>query len=64
MSFITLDAAHTQHETAEYIGGKPELDYLMTIKGNQPSLQRAVFEQLRCSAMLPITSWRNTPGAR
>ena len=45
-ALITLDAAHTQRETAEYIGGKPELDYLMTIKGNQPSLQRAVFEKI------------------
>jgi predicted transposase YbfD/YdcC len=45
-ALITLDAAHTQRETAEYIGGKPELDYLMTIKGNQPSLQRAVFEKV------------------
>ena len=45
-ALITLDAAHTQRETAEYIGGKPGLDYLMTVKGNQPSLQRAVFEKI------------------
>ena len=43
---VTLDAAHTQRETAEYIGGKPGWDYLMTVKGNQPSLQRAVFEKI------------------
>ena len=43
---VTLDAAHTQRETAEIIGGKPELDYLMTIKGNQPSLQREVFDKI------------------
>ena len=43
---VTLDAAQTQRETAEIIGGKPELDYLMTIKGNQPSLQREVFDKI------------------
>jgi predicted transposase YbfD/YdcC len=43
---ITLDAAHTQRETAEYIGGKPGWDYLMTVKGNQPSLQREVFDKV------------------
>jgi hypothetical protein len=35
---ITFDAAHTQRETAEYIKGKREFDYLMTVKGNQPAL--------------------------
>jgi len=43
---VTLDAAHTQRETAESIGGKPGWDYLMTVKGNQPSLQRAVFDRI------------------
>ena len=43
---VTLDAAHTQRETAEYIGGKPGWDYLMTVKGNQPSLQREVFDKI------------------
>ena len=28
-ALVTLDAAHTQRETAEYIGGKPGWDYLM-----------------------------------
>ncbi|MDQ2877212.1 MAG: ISAs1 family transposase, partial [Actinomycetota bacterium] len=45
-ALVTLDAAHTQRETAEYIGGKPGWDYLMTVKGNQPSLQRAVFDKI------------------
>ena len=43
---VTLDAAHTQRETAETIGGKPGWDYLMTVKGNQPSLQREVFDKI------------------
>jgi predicted transposase YbfD/YdcC len=45
-ALVTLDAAHTQRETAEYIGGKPGWDYLMTVKGNQPSLQRKVFDKI------------------
>jgi predicted transposase YbfD/YdcC len=51
---VTLDAAHTQRETAETIGGKPGWDYLMTVKGNQPSLQREVFDKI-----LPLL--RETP---
>ena len=43
---VTIDAAHTQLETAESIGGKPGWDYLMTVKGNQPSLQREVFDKI------------------
>jgi predicted transposase YbfD/YdcC len=43
---VTVDAAHTQRETAETIGGKPGWDYLMTVKGNQPSLQREVFAKV------------------
>lgn len=52
---VTIDAAHTQRETAEYIGAKPGWNYLMTVKGNQPALQRQVFGK-----MLPLLS--GTPG--
>jgi predicted transposase YbfD/YdcC len=45
-ALVTLDAAHTQRETAETIAGEPGRDYLMTVKGNQPSLQRAVFDKI------------------
>ena len=38
-------------ETAVAIGGKSGWDYLMTIKGNQPSLQREVFAKI-----LPLLS--------
>ena len=48
-ALFTMDAAHAQRETAEAIGGKPGFDYLVTVKGNQPGLQRAVFE-----AVLPL----------
>lgn len=44
-ALVTVDAAHTQHETAEDIH-KNGLDYLMRVKGNQPTLQRAVFDKV------------------
>jgi len=39
---VTADAAHAQHDTAAYIGGERESDYLLTVKGNQPGLQAAI----------------------
>jgi predicted transposase YbfD/YdcC len=48
---VTIDAAHTQRTTAEYIGAKPGWNYLMTVKGNQPALQRQVFGKI-----LPLLS--------
>jgi predicted transposase YbfD/YdcC len=48
---VTVDAAHTQRETAEYIGARPGWNYLMTVKGNQPTLQRQVFDKI-----LPLLS--------
>lgn len=35
---VTMDAAHTQHDTAEYLVGTRGFDYIMTTKGNQPTL--------------------------
>jgi predicted transposase YbfD/YdcC len=43
---VTADAAHAQHDTAAYIGGERESDYLLTVKGNQPGLQRAIYEKI------------------
>lgn len=43
---VTLDAAHTQLGTAEAIGARSGWDYMMTVKGNQPSLQRKVFDEI------------------
>jgi predicted transposase YbfD/YdcC len=39
---VTMDAAHTQHDTAEYIAGTRGFDYIMTTKGNQPTLRDAI----------------------
>lgn len=43
---VTADAAHAQHETAEYIAGERKADYLLTVKGNQPGLQRAIYDKV------------------
>jgi predicted transposase YbfD/YdcC len=39
---VTMDAAHTQRDTAEYIAGTRGFDYIMTTKGNQPTLLNAI----------------------
>jgi hypothetical protein len=59
---FTLDAAHTQAETARAIRKRPEWHYVMNVKGNQPTLQRAVFDKV-----IPLprgsrtTSWKTAP---
>jgi predicted transposase YbfD/YdcC len=45
-ALITIDAAHTQDETAEAITKRPKWNYLMTVKGNRPTLLRSLFEML------------------
>jgi predicted transposase YbfD/YdcC len=42
---VTMDAAHTQRDTAEYLAGTRGFDYVMTIKGNQPTLRNAVMNK-------------------
>ncbi len=42
---VTMDAAHTQRDTAEYIVAERAFDYVMTAKGNQPKLESAVFHK-------------------
>jgi predicted transposase YbfD/YdcC len=42
---VTMDAAHTQSDTAEYVKGTRGFEYFMTVKGNQPQLLAAVFEK-------------------
>jgi len=44
---VTADAAHSQRETARYIAGERESDYFLFVKGNQPKLQRAVFDAIQ-----------------
>jgi predicted transposase YbfD/YdcC len=40
-ALVTADAAHTCTETASYLVEHKRADYLLTIKGNRPSLQSA-----------------------
>ena len=49
---VTADAVHAQRETAAYIAGPEddggrESDYFLFVKGNQPRLQRAVFDAIQ-----------------
>jgi predicted transposase YbfD/YdcC len=49
---VTADAAHAQRETAEYIAGSKddgnrESDYFLFVKGNQPGLQRAIYDAVQ-----------------
>jgi predicted transposase YbfD/YdcC len=43
---VTADAAHAQHDTAAYIAGERHSDYLLQVKGNQPGLQRAIYDKI------------------
>jgi hypothetical protein len=43
---ITGDAAHAQHDTAGYVAGERDSDYLLQVKGNQPGLQRAIYDKI------------------
>ena len=43
---VTLDAAHSNKDTAEFIGGKPGWDYLITLKTDKPALYKKVKEIL------------------
>lgn len=47
---VTVDAAHTQSDTAEYLKGVRGFDYVMAAKGNQPQLLAAVYQ--RCLPLL------------
>jgi predicted transposase YbfD/YdcC len=52
---VTADAAHASRETAAYIAGERGADYLLTVKGNTPGLQRAIFDKIQseCDAAAP-----------
>ncbi len=47
---VTADAAHAQHDTAEYIAGERGSDYLLTVKGNRPGLQRAIYAKVSAAS--------------
>lgn len=43
---VTMDAAHCNKDTADFIGGKPDWDYLITVKTDKPALYLKVKEIL------------------
>jgi hypothetical protein len=52
---VTADAAHASRETAAYIAGQRAADYPLTVKGNTPGLQRAIYDKIQaeCDASAP-----------
>jgi predicted transposase YbfD/YdcC len=42
---VTMDAAHTQRDTAEYVVAERGFTYIMNVKGNQPTLLGSVFKK-------------------
>jgi predicted transposase YbfD/YdcC len=46
---VTADAAHAQRDTAGYIAGERDADYLLLVKGSQPGLQRAIYDTINAS---------------
>jgi predicted transposase YbfD/YdcC len=52
---VTADAAHASRDTAAYIAGQRGADYLLTVKGNTPGLQRAIYDKIQagCDAAAP-----------
>jgi predicted transposase YbfD/YdcC len=59
---VTIDALHTQHDTAQVILSR-QADYLMTVKGNMPTLYRQL-KKLPWSAVPGVSSVSTGHGRR
>jgi predicted transposase YbfD/YdcC len=59
---ITIDALHTQHDTAKAITGR-QADYVMTVKGNMPTLYRQL-KKLPWAAIPAVSSVSTDHGRR
>jgi hypothetical protein len=62
---ITVDAVHTQSDTAQVITGR-DADYVMTVKGNMPTLyqQRKKLPWARIPAVSAVTTGRGRRARR
>jgi hypothetical protein len=60
---VTMDAAHTQYETAEYIAGIRRFDYIMNAKGNQPTLLNAIMTKTELYSKPQMIEKKNSPRA-
>lgn len=56
---VSLDALHTQHETARQLVLKHGAEYLLTVKDNQPSLSEAIANKVPAPAAGFSPSGRN-----
>lgn len=59
---ITADAAHAQYDTAAYLHGR-KAHYVLTVKGNQPALLRAITARL-ATLRHPDHAWTERRGGR
>jgi hypothetical protein len=50
---VTLDALHTQQQTAQIIVQERGADYLLSIKGNQPGIAQTLKRQSACRRAFP-----------
>lgn len=50
---LTLDALHTQHDSASYVVDEKHADYLMTVKANQPKLLGTLTRLVRRADFFP-----------
>jgi Domain of unknown function (DUF4338)/DDE_Tnp_1-associated/Transposase DDE domain len=55
-STVTLDALHTQHQTARFLVQEKGADYLLTVKGNQPALRAKAQQLLPSGSFFPSGS--------
>lgn len=56
---VTADAAHTNVDTADYLAGQRNADYVLPVKGNTPTLLDAIIAK-----MPPPLRWQRPPHPR
>lgn len=57
--FVSLDALHTQQETARAVVQEGGGDYLLTVKDNQPALRKQLLERLPAPGAFPPSGDRD-----
>ena len=60
---MTLDALHTQQETAQIIVQERGADYLLTVKGNQPGIAQTLKRHGACRRAFPPSTGHGLGGA-
>jgi hypothetical protein len=62
--FVSLDALHTQQETARAVVQEGGGDYLLTVKDNQPGLRKQLAQRLPAPGAFPPSGTRDHDDAR